>query len=240
MRPVEELSDNNFLNVYYIASEIKRELEIALTSKIYIPESHIYSQKNPNIPCFSNIRNKILYYLKNIGEIEEYHPVNRGRIGLTVVSQDKFFLFCSKLADMHNERLAKLNTLSKNKEQQELVPSKNNSTTLIENETGYFKFQKQGEKIKIGGKDTRHFRLLRLLCDPIDTARTIEVIFDSIKIPRDKNDSMLNSFNNIQSINRKLEIVRFAIKELQKIKRIQGKLKFIFDENQKTYRLRIS
>lgn len=525
MVPIEQLSENNFFNVYFIALEIKRGLEITPNLKVYILESYIYSQNNPNYPCFSNTRFQTVDYLKNIGEIEEYHKVNRGRIGIGVVSQDKFFLFCSKLANIYNDRFTIQNTdkskidsleekrdeddeddedcfsddveistpyentdfelfilktilllhkqrddagflakelsynnnsfeeicrvinrliedkilylsanthpervdeegvegieaktgfinwelvekynknpklmdgeknlvcfdtwildeiklkgridiaieefmndriftdyglqidknelkieidkikkskgydqkiykniipekitlpysqqrkivldeLLKNKEDififrikdlsnpdldvfktllslekegyirikgignglsegkdnwkfitkwtnkddpfvkieimkrkeiadENLISKMSSVNTKIENGIGYFKFNKQGEKIKIGGVETRHFRLLQFLCSPINSAKTIDSVFDAIKKPKDKNDQMLTGYNIQQSYQRQLDLIKYAIKELQKNKKLQRKLKFSFDENQKTFRLKI-
>jgi ATP-dependent Lon protease len=131
--------------------------------------------------------------------------------------------------------------ITKRKEiEEDISLSKKSSVNIkIENGIGYFKFHKQGENIKIGGTKTRHFRLLRFLCSPINSAKTVESVFDAIKLPKDKNDSMLNDYNPQQSFRRKLNLIQYTIKELQKNKKIQRKLKFDFNENQKTYRIEI-
>lgn len=112
--------------------------------------------------------------------------------------------------------------------------------TLIEKGIGYFKFRKQEEKIQIGEMNSRKFRLLQFLSSPIDSGKTIDSVFDAIKLPRDKDDQMLNGYNTYQSIARKIELIGYTIKELQKNKELQGRLKFELDHNQRTYRLRIT
>jgi len=109
----------------------------------------------------------------------------------------------------------------------------------IEKDIGYLRLKKQGPKIRIGECNSRHFRLFQFLSSPFDTARTIDSVFDAIKLSKDKNDQMLSSYNVHQSINRKIDLIKYAIKEFQKIKELQGKFKFELDREQKTYRLSI-
>lgn len=111
--------------------------------------------------------------------------------------------------------------------------------TVIEKGVGYFKFNKQSKKIKVGGENTRHFRLLHFLCNPIETSRTADSVFDAIKLSKDANDSALTGYNHHQTNGRKLELIDFAKKELQKIDGLRSRLKFEHDKRLKTYRLKI-
>jgi hypothetical protein len=144
------------------------------------------------------------------------------------------------------EEIKRINTPKPEKEEQKNYEEKPENNTskikpyfLVDSDKGYLKLNKHSNKIIIGGKDTRKFRLLRFLLDPINSARTIESIFEAIKLPRDKKDSALNSYNSIQVFIRKKDLIDYQIKEIQKIKELQGKIKFDFDEIQKTYRLTI-
>lgn len=111
--------------------------------------------------------------------------------------------------------------------------------TFIEKGVGYFKFNKQSKKIKVGGENTRHFRLLHFLCNPIETSRTVDSVFEAIKLSKDANDSALASYNQHQANGRKLDLIDFAKKELQKIDGLKSRLKFEHEKRQKTYRLKI-
>ena len=106
--------------------------------------------------------------------------------------------------------------------------------TLVENGDGYFKFYKEGEKILIGGKGTRPFRLLQCLCSPeFGAQKTIEEVFESIRLSTDKNDARLIEWSP-EKKTRMLEIItNSGKKELQKIPKLQGKVRYEFN-NQKT------
>ena len=108
---------------------------------------------------------------------------------------------------------------------------------IIEGGVAFIKFHKYGKKIKIGKSDSRHFRLLQCLCEPFGTAKTIESIFEAIKLPKDSKDSKLE--DDYLAENRKRELIQYAIKELQKNKNLQGKLKFRFNDTKTTIRLEI-
>jgi len=102
---------------------------------------------------------------------------------------------------------------------------------IEEGTKGYFKFYKQGKKIKIGSSKSRHFRLLQSISEPFGVSKTIEAVFEAIRLPKDSEDTKLSDFNTKRS--RKVEIIKYTIKELQKNKELQGKLKFKFND-QKT------
>lgn len=101
---------------------------------------------------------------------------------------------------------------------------------IVENNWGYLKFDKYGEKIKIGTPKSRHFRLLECLLEPFGKAKTIEVVFDWIKLLKDKKDSDLSGWDNYKKKNRQIVIIQNAIKELQKGNKLRKKLAFEFDD----------
>ena len=106
--------------------------------------------------------------------------------------------------------------------------------TLVEGGRGYFKVQKQGKKITVGGKDTRHFRLLQCLCEPhFGVQKTTDAIFEAIRLPKDKNNTSLSGYSQ-QRNSELLKIIEFAKKELQKNDELQGKIKYKMDGLKKT------
>ncbi len=111
--------------------------------------------------------------------------------------------------------------------------------TLVEAGRGYFKLQKQGKKISVGGKDTRHFRLLQCLCEPhFGVQKTTDAIFEAIRLPKDKDNSSLSGFSP-QRNSELFKIIEFAKKELQKNDELQGKIKYRMDGLKKTMRLEL-
>lgn len=101
--------------------------------------------------------------------------------------------------------------------------------TEVKSGVGSFKFYKEGKLISIGKPATRHFRLLQTLCDPrFGVHKTIDSVFEAIRIPKDKLDTILN--NSGTETQRMRDIIGFTIKELQKNKDLQGKVKYKFGE----------
>ncbi len=103
---------------------------------------------------------------------------------------------------------------------------------------GYLKFYKQGPKIRIGNIKTRKFRLLEILFDPLGVAKTVYVVFEAIKLPRDESDGRLG--NDYLSEERRRELIEYTMKELQKIKELKGKIRLDFVNNKKSVRLLLS
>ncbi|MBI2085952.1 hypothetical protein HYT74_01275 [Candidatus Daviesbacteria bacterium] len=103
---------------------------------------------------------------------------------------------------------------------------------IVERRTGYLKFGKHGTKKKIGLATGRPFRLIQCLLEPISLAKTIDAVFEAIRQQKDKDDHKLLNWNTAQA--RKIEIIQYAIKELQKIGKLKDKekeIKFCFNEN---------
>jgi len=98
---------------------------------------------------------------------------------------------------------------------------------LVEKGWGYLKFGKFGKKIKIGHTESRHFSLLSCLLEPMEATKTVEMVFEAIRQPKDKEDSNLANWNTSKT--RKVEIIQYAIKDLQKKGKLAGKIKFEFN-----------
>lgn len=102
--------------------------------------------------------------------------------------------------------------------------------TIIDGKWGYFKFFKQGEKIKIGNICSRHFRLLDCLCQPkFGEHKSLESVLDAIRIRKDnKNTNLSLGSLRKQAI---MNIIINTKKELQKNKKLQGKINYIIENN---------
>jgi len=189
----------------------------------------IKSISNPNLDVF-----KVLLSLEKEGYIR-IKGIGNGLFE----DNDKQWEFITKWTNK-DDPFVKIEIIKRRElERENQISKASSANTKVENGIGYFKFYKQGENIKIGGVGTRHFRLLQFLCSPANSAKTVDTVFDAIKKPSDKNDQVLTGFNSHQIYQRKLDLIKYAIKELQKNKKVQKRLKFELDQNQKTYRLQI-
>jgi|GEM_PF-6594547 len=94
---------------------------------------------------------------------------------------------------------------------------------IVTGRFGYFKYRKQGENIKIGLATSRHFRLLRCLTDPFGPAKTIDAVFEAIRLEKDRDDSRLTT--TYQAKTRKVELIKNTIKEIQKGRKL-SRIKF--------------
>ncbi|GEM_PF-3733320 len=110
---------------------------------------------------------------------------------------------------------------------------------IVESGRGFFKLHKQGEKIPVGTKSSRHFRYLQSLCEPhFGVQKNAQAVFEAIRLPKDKNDSRLAEFNP-QRHTRIAELIEFSKKELQKNAKLRGKIKYCSDAQKKNYWLEL-
>lgn len=100
--------------------------------------------------------------------------------------------------------------------------------TVTKDGWGYLKFGEHGKKKKIGKASSRHFKLLQTMLSPVGVSKTVESVFEAIRLPKDKNDTHLSDWNT--SATRKMKLIRYAIKELQKGNKLEGKIKFEFND----------
>jgi len=110
-----------------------------------------------------------------------------------------------------------------------LIDKKDKTPLCVEeNAIGYLKFGKDGLPIKIGYVRNRPFKLLQCLLNPIGVAKTIDMVFESIKKPKDETDqSLISEYGGLQQ---KLKKIKHTIKELQKDNKLQGRLFFRLDK----------
>ena len=115
-----------------------------------------------------------------------------------------------------------------NKTYSDIHPISHNAPyTIVEKSWGYLKFGKYNEKKKIGRMKSRHFKLLQSLLSPINTFKTTTAVFEAIRSPNDTSDARLNNMSTKDA--RQVELIQFAIKELQKDNKLDGKIEFEFN-----------
>lgn len=113
-------------------------------------------------------------------------------------------------------------------------------TSIAEDGMGYFIFH--GEKILIGEISTSKFRLIETLCNKgLQKGKTIDLVFDYIKVIKDKNKSDANLDSPYLARNRKLELINSQIREINRaitehvkqksLKKIKFRLKLKKDNN---------
>ena len=100
---------------------------------------------------------------------------------------------------------------------------------ISENGIGYLKFGKHSEKIKIGKVKTQPFKLLQSLTEPFGTAKLVEGVFEAIR-ENIKKKSKSGTYTSEIDTNKKIQLIEYAIKELQKGNKLKGKLEFKWDD----------
>jgi len=100
---------------------------------------------------------------------------------------------------------------------------------VIEGRNGFLKFSKQGKKIKIGGASSQSFKLLQCLTEPFRTAKSVDTVFEAIR-ENVKYKSKSGVYTAGTDKQQKITLIEYAIKELQKGNKLQGKLAFRWDD----------
>ena len=172
-----------------------------------------------------NTHDNVVYFIK-----DNYTPhINRLHDHL-LTKLDEFILKLSKAGpkDMAIS-YGQVSEHEKNEELKDLRQSarKNQPLCVTEGKWGFLKFGKHGKKIKIGKSDSKPFKLLQAVLVSFPSARTEDSLFEAIRSTKDKHDSRLT--DPLTSRQRKMQLIKYAIKELQKNNKLQGKLKFQFD-----------
>lgn len=106
-----------------------------------------------------------------------------------------------------------------------------------EGKNGFLKFYKQGPKIPVGNTGKRKYKLLECLIDPLGTAKMVDEVFNGIKLARDDKNAALKDPYLANS--KKLDVIQYTIKELQKIKGLKGKISLGIGLNRKSVWLRL-
>lgn len=101
-----------------------------------------------------------------------------------------------------------------------------------EHGVGFVRIGKKGKRINVGSVETRKYRLLVALSD-VGVPRTIEGVYDSIRLDKDKLNGRLNDIHTKKS--EMLVIIKNTVKELQRISGLKGKIKLKVYEDKAVY-----
>ncbi len=182
------------------------------------------------------------FYIEAVEALKRGERHNMLLSGDPKLSLQRFHLgMLDELDREETEAKMEKNTNSKNiveqvkDEQEESLNPKIKPFTVIIDGGGYLKFYKEGPKISIAKADTRQFKLIKALSDPLNVFKSVEVVFEDIRIKKDKENP---DFENIHiALSAKIAKIVWAIKEIQKIKKLDSRLKFEFDEQKKNIRM---
>ena len=118
------------------------------------------------------------------------------------------------------------------------IDTKNSIPFLFtEGSKGYLKFYKQGPKILIGNIESRKYKLVKCLISPLGTAKTIDSVFKTIETKKDMFDNRLK--DDYSANTRKIELIQYTLKELQKVKGLKGKITLKIYKNNETVALKL-
>lgn len=113
------------------------------------------------------------------------------------------------------------------------VSSVNSDPTIFkEGKKGYLRFYKTGPKILLGKVETRKYKLMETLSHPFGTPKTVDSVFEAIRTTKDRIDGYLT--DAYHSNRRKLEIINYTLKELQKIKGLKSKITLTVNKDRNT------
>jgi|ERR1035437_6930446 hypothetical protein len=93
--------------------------------------------------------------------------------------------------------------------------------TYLEDGKGYLILA--GEKVYIGSSDTEKFRLIETLCNPFGTAKTLDIVYSSVKAKVSTDPSLNDSY---LAPTKKKEALKQTFKEIQRAMsshRVSGK-----------------
>ncbi len=207
-----------------LAKAIEKSLVFFGSNLRSIDNAHLSLNSVKSAGIFPNECEGFLYILKNMEIISDYNPKPiRNSMGEHMEPITEDFVM--------EVDVKKLKSLIK-----ELTPEDNKLGLIepslsTEKEMGYLKLSRKGKRILIGKIKTRKFRLLNAFIDQIETARTVDSVFEKIRLSRDKKDSRLN--DSYLSHKRKLEIIKNTLKELQKNEDLRGRIRIEYKNNKR-------
>lgn len=150
-----------------------------------------------------------IYFYKNVGD---FFPLGDA-------SYEKFF----KEPDSKKDKV-------------EEIPEPERPFCSQENGLGYLQFGLKAEKIEIGGANNQPFKLLQCLTEPFAHPKSIDTIFEVLREDL-YNKSKSGVYDSVMDKPKKVRIIEYAIKELQKENKLKGKLKFKWDKLKNKLRL---
>lgn len=156
-------------------------------------------------------------------ELKQRRQIKKNRL---VVYADK------NTQEKLRELLSELKTIAINSE----VPRQvHRPFCCVEDKWGFLKFNKYDQGIKIGNATrSQPFKLLKCLIEPFGTAKPIDTVFEAIRENvkyKSKKGVFTKSIDRAQKVN----LIGYAIKDLQKDNKLQGKLKVRWDELKTKY-----
>ena len=146
-----------------------------------------------------------------------------------VGKQDTIVKMLSKWREEIGNKLTSEIPDKKEEEIKQKVSESQRPYCISENGIGYLKFGKHSEKIKIGKVKTQPFKLLQSLTEPFGTAKLVEGVFEAIR-ENIKKKSKSGTYTSEIDTNKKIQLIEYAIKELQKGNKLKGKLEFKWDD----------
>lgn len=164
-------------------------------------------------------------YTNRLGRIQHHTLYESRQCKVKINDREKFDNYCKDNLQYNSTETSSQQTTG------------NHPYCAVEGGWGYLKFGKFGKKKKIGQLKSRPFRLLQCLLEPLGVAKMVDSVFEAIRLPKDKEDSRLNSWSTAQT--RQVEIIRNTIKELQKDNKLDGKITFEFNEADKQIMTRL-
>lgn len=249
---LSKLSGSNFLAVVDVSRDISDALQMTDQNDVKIPflPSLI---KFPNLmPAdgvnfrdrYCDLRWQACGYLKNNGhivsfDIEDTIGLHRWEYKITIIlDRLKWDNFYEKLAEKADKRIVYESNL-KDKKEEEIQPKKETTEKEIpetqrpmcssENGIGYLKFGKFGEKIEIGRETSQPYKLLLCVIEPFGVAKKVDAVFEAIR-ENVKDKSRGGVYTDAFDKNKKIQLIKFTIKELQKENKLRGKLQFKWDD----------
>jgi hypothetical protein len=219
------------------------EEKIEYVKKLIIEESKLnpYCHFTLNIKDYSANDNTILCSKDDIQKILNKFSVEGYIDGLEIYDDDN--ITKAQIMIFPSDFMPRKNKISFNKVDKTIKNNDIKINLLEKDKKGYVKIStknKNDEFILIGKIMTRKFKLLKVLMDPSDIIglfKNVDVVFNAIRLLKDKNNSKLNDPKT--KVNEQMSIIGYTITEIQKIKKLQGIINFNFSANRKELSINI-
>ena len=196
-----------------------------------ILEEHSLGKENPtsvNVPIYDLTYDSKIED-RNIEPIFE-HLEDKGMLILwSLPDNESYDLLCS--ADFRSKAKAYLNELEQTNAPVKLDESKTKIQFIKEKESLYV--IAKGKRVRLSDDfKSKKAQLVITLSDPLGVPRTIESVFDAMRLPTDKYDEYTNKKqiirSNLKEVNRTLKENKLALKF--KLKIAKGSVAMVVDE----------
>lgn len=196
-----------------------------------ILEEHSLGKENPtsvNVPIYDLTYDSKIE-VRNIEPIFE-HLEDKGMLILWSLPDDESYdLLCSP--DFRNKAKAYLNELEQTNAPVKLDESKTKIQFIKEKESFYI--IAKGKRVRLSDDfKSKKAQLVITLSDPLGVPRTIESVFDAMRLPTDKYDEYTNKKqiirSNLKEVNRTLKENKLPLKF--KLEIAKGSVAMVVDE----------